>query len=169
MDVRPMVRWRSLILTAMGAAGWWPLFGCSEDCPDLGRPSLPSVSIEVWDAVSGEPVVAGLSGVAVVADASIQMERDGSSNELRVYGPAGTYELFVAADGYTAWYRGDVEVTGSRCYVDNVTVRADLAPAPSRAFHPEETEGSRTSVAECASRLVFCNQLGNQELHVRNR
>lgn len=108
--------------------------GCLTDapCPQYGRPAAPAIVITVWDASTGELVGSGVTGIAVVDDQSIQLEvRDDLevTGEIRVYGPAGTYDLFLAKDGYRAWYKGDVVVTGTRCSLTSVRVRAEMLPA----------------------------------------
>ena len=108
--------------------------GCLTDapCPHYGRPAAPAILITVSDSSTGELVGSGVTGIAVVDDQSIQLEvRDDMevSGEIRVYGPAGTYDLFLAKDGYRAWYRGDVVVAGTRCSLTTARIKAEMLPA----------------------------------------
>ena len=103
--------------------------GCLTDapCPTMGIPAAPAIVVTVWDATTGAPIIDGVTGVAAVDGEPIEFQwMDG--NRLWAYGPVGTYDLFLAKDGYRAWFRGSVTVTGTRCRLKPTSLRADMVP-----------------------------------------
>jgi hypothetical protein len=93
-------------------------------------PASPALWIEVTDASTGAAIGEGVTGVAVVGGEPIQLEwaHAGEDNVLVAYGPKGAYDIFLAKDGYLAWFKGGVAVTGSRCLLTTTDVEAEMVP-----------------------------------------
>ena len=107
------------------------LLGCGDDpCPVLGRPAMPAIMLDVSDAETDEPILTGVSGIAVVNGKTLQFAQgpDSTDNILWIYGPQGEYEVFLAKSGYRAWYRSGIKVTGSRCEITSESLKAELVP-----------------------------------------
>jgi hypothetical protein len=112
--------------------------GCSDlPCPQLGMPASPAIQVTVWDAVSDEPLNSGVTGLAVLSGRSYPLESMGG-NVLSTYGGAGTYDLFVAKDGYLPWYTCGVKVTGSRCTTHTTSIRVEMIRFETTAPNPHE-------------------------------
>jgi hypothetical protein len=107
------------------------LLSCGDDpCPVVGMPQMPAIILEVLDAQTDAPILAGVSGIAVVNGETIPFAQDADStdNILWIYGPKGEYEVFLAKTGYRAWYRSDIQVTGSHCEITSERLKAELVP-----------------------------------------
>ena len=100
----------------------------SGDCTLLVR---PAVTIEVRETGSGRSLADSAKGVVRTGTYvdSLKPSRSDASGVLVALqggGTAGTYSIELVRPGYAVWTRSNVHVTGERCSVHTVDLRADL-------------------------------------------
>jgi hypothetical protein len=90
---------------------------------------LPTLQVEVVDAVSDENLVTGADGSWVADDFTGELrDEDFSSRYLIGYAPAGRLSVIVQHPGYAVWGRDDVRIPRGECGPELKTIRAQLVP-----------------------------------------
>lgn len=88
---------------------------------------VPSLRVEVVDAVTGANLVPGATGSWVTGKESGTLgDVELTSQYLTVFGPAGRYRVTVQHAGYAGWSRDDVQVSRGACGPETVRLRAAL-------------------------------------------
>lgn len=121
-----MRRARFLLLPALAL-----LAACDGDfltgeaiCPAV---VVPSLEVEVVDAVTGTNLTPGATGSWVTGRESGTLgEVERTTQYLTVFGPAGRYGVIVQHPGYAVWGRDDVQVNRGTCGPRTVRLRAEL-------------------------------------------
>lgn len=97
--------------------------------------AMPAVVVRVHDALSGAPLVAGVS-LVLQDGAFVDSVRVGDPppwygetiTTPRTYERPGTYEVRVRREGYGPWARAGVVVRADACHVATVTLDVGLLP-----------------------------------------
>lgn len=128
--------WRRRAAALAAGIGCVVIAGCDLLSAPVCTTSVePGVVVEVYHAETGEPAAEGARGWvregAYVDSLRASGSRDGQLYSLAgAWERAGTYEVQVEKEGFSAWTREDVEVDEGECHVRTVELRADLLPSP---------------------------------------